>query len=180
MHSTAIFIRHCESRGQSPDASLTAKGFLDARHLVQRLKGLNIDAIYSSPYARATQTIDPFVVKTGLPLRIEPRLHERILSVEAREDWLEQVRFSFENFDHRAPGGETLHEAQARGLAALDRTIEDGATNPAIVSHGNLLSTLLNRADRRFGFDAWRAMTNPAVYKVRLQSGVPVSFEALD
>ena len=57
MQSTIIFVRHCESSGQASEAPLTAKGLADARDLVRCLVPLGIDAIYSSPYARAVQTI---------------------------------------------------------------------------------------------------------------------------
>jgi 2,3-bisphosphoglycerate-dependent phosphoglycerate mutase len=172
MQSTVIFVRHCESSGQAPDAPLTVKGFADARDLAQRLASLGIDAIYSSPYARAVQTIEPFAATRNLPIFIEPRVRERLLSAQPLDDWLDHIRLSFEDFDHRAPGGETMREAQARGLAALQRICDDGATNAAVVSHGNLLCSLLNRLDRRFGFDAWRAMPNPALYRVQLRLGV--------
>jgi 2,3-bisphosphoglycerate-dependent phosphoglycerate mutase len=177
MQSSVIFVRHCDSSGQAPDAPLTAKGFADARDLAQRLAPLGIDAIYSSPYARAVQTIKPFAAARSLPILIEPRVRERLLSAQPLDDWLDHVRLSFKDFDHRAPGGETLREAQVRGLAALQRVFDDGATNAAVVSHGNLLSSLLNRMNPRFGFDAWRAMPNPALYRVQLQLGVPVAFE---
>jgi 2,3-bisphosphoglycerate-dependent phosphoglycerate mutase len=178
VRSTLIFVRHCESSGQAPEA-LTAKGIADARELVRRLLPLGVEAVYSSPYARAVQTIEPFAAAQGLAINIEPRLRERLLSGEALDDWLTHVRLSFDNLDHRAPGGETLGEAQARGLAALQRVFDDGVANAAVVSHGNLLSSLLHRMDPRFGFDAWRAMPNPALYRVRLQHGVPLAFEPL-
>jgi 2,3-bisphosphoglycerate-dependent phosphoglycerate mutase len=179
MQSTIIFVRHCESSGQEPEAPLTAKGFADARDLARRLGPLGIDAVYSSPYARAVQTIEPFAAAQSLPINIEPRVRERLLSAETLDDWLEHIRLSFGNFDHRAPGGETLREAQVRGLAALQRVFDDGAANAAVVSHGNLLSSLLNRMDPRFGFDAWRTMPNPALYRVQLRLGVPVIFETI-
>jgi 2,3-bisphosphoglycerate-dependent phosphoglycerate mutase len=179
LRSTIILVRHCESSGQAPEAPLTAKGFDDARELAQRLATLGVEAVYSSPYARAVQTIEPFAARQALPINIEPRLRERLLSAEALDDWLDHVRLSFDNLDHRAPGGETLREAQMRGLAALQRVFDDGAASAAVVSHGNLLSSLLHRMDPRFGFEAWRAMPNPALYRVQLQHGVPVTFEVL-
>lgn len=179
MRSTIIFVRHCESSGQTPEAPLTAKGFADARALAPRLAALGIDSVYSSHYARAVQTIEPFAAAHSLPINIEPRVRERLLSAEPLDDWLEHMRLSFENFDHRAPGGETLREAQARGLAALQRIFDDGVASAAVVSHGNLLSSLLNRMNPTFGFDSWRTMPNPALYRVQLNFGVPVTFETI-
>lgn len=179
MRSTIIFVRHCESSGQTNNAPLTAKGLADARDLVRRLSPLGIDAVYSSPYVRAVQTIEPFAAAEGLAINIDDGLRERLLAAEPLDDWLEHIRLSFDDFHHRAPGWETLREAQIRGLAALERIHNDGARNTAVVSHGNLLSSLLNRMDPTFGFAHWRAMANPALYRVTLEHGVPSSFEPL-
>jgi len=177
--SSLIFVRHCQSSGQKPEDPLTAKGEADAERLVARLSSLGVEAIHSSPYARAVQTIEPFAAARNLPINIDFRLRERCLSAEPLDDWLAHIERSFADFDHRAPGGETLREAQARGLAALAQICSDGATLAAVVSHGNLLASLLNRMDPSFGFAEWRAMPNPALYRVALHAGVPTAFETL-
>ena len=58
-------------------------------------------------------------------------------TAEPLDDWLEHMRLSFENFDHRAPGGETLREAQAREVRALSRErgllfTQDGHTTGSV------------------------------------------------
>ncbi len=179
MRSTLILVRHCQSSGQAPDAPLTAQGAGDARALADRLLQLGIDAVYSSPYLRAVQTIEPFAAKHALPINIEPDLRERRLSAEPLDDWLDHIRRSFANLDHRAPGGETLREAQSRGLAALQRIHTERPTHAAIASHGNLLASLLHHMDPSFGFESWQAMPNPALYQVTMTAGVPTSFEVL-
>src|SRR5262245_33941461 len=117
--SSIIFVRHCQSSGQRPEDPLTEQGSAEAERLVAQLSSLGVDAIYSSPYARAVQTIEPFAAATKLPINIDFRLRERLLSAEPLDDWLIHIERSFADFDHRAPGGETLREAQARGLAAI-------------------------------------------------------------
>lgn len=171
-----MFVRHCQSSGQSPDAPLTAQGAADAEALVARLAPFGVDAICSSPYLRAVQTIEPFAAARGLPINIDFRLRERLLSAESLPDWLDHIERSFADFDYRAPGGETLREAQARGLAAIAALAEDEGRVIAVVSHGNLLSSLLNRMDTGFGFAEWQAMPNPALYRVTVHGGVPTSF----
>lgn len=104
MRSTIIFVRHCESSGQTNNAPLTAKGLADARDLVRRLSPLGIDAVYSSPYVRAVQTIEPFAAAEGLAINIDDGLRERLLAAEPLDDWLEHIRLSFDDFHHRAPG----------------------------------------------------------------------------
>lgn len=178
-NSTIILVRHCQSSGQKADDLLTEQGLVDAERLVEQLAPLGIDAIYSSPYARAIQTIQPFAAARALPINIDFRLRERLLSAEPLADWLAHVERSFADFDHRAPGGETLREAQARGLAAIEQMCSDGAARAVVVSHGNLLASLLNRMNPAFGFPEWQAMPNPALYRVAISHGVPTAFEAL-
>lgn len=179
MQSTVIFLRHCYSSGQAPDAPLTAQGSADARDLIARLSPFDIDAIYSSPYLRAVQTIEPFAAKRALPINIDGRLRERLLSVEPLADWLDHIRASFANLDHRAQGGETLREAQRRGLAALQDIYAERPACAVVASHGNLLASLLHYVDPTFGFEAWQTMPNPALYQVTLNAGVPTLFEVL-
>lgn len=179
MHSTLILIRHCQSSGQAPDAPLTAQGAADARALAARLATLGIGAVYSSPYARAVQTIEPFAAARGLSINIDFRLRERLLSAEPLDDWLDHVRASFADPDHRAPGGETLREAQARGLEAIAQIHADGSATAAVATHGNLTGALLQKMDPTFGFTAWQAMPNPALYRVTLLAGVPSAFAPL-
>lgn len=179
MRHTLLLLRHCQSSGQAPDAPLTAQGVEQAQALVARLAPFAIDAVYASPFLRAIQTIEPFAAKHGLPINIDTRLRERQLSAEPLDDWLAHVRASFENLDHRAPGGETLREAQKRGLAALVSIAEERPRCAVIVSHGNLIASLLHHMQPSFSFEAWQAMPNPALYRVTLQAGTPLSFETL-
>ena len=101
VRSTFIFVRHCQSSGQAPDAALTAQGAADATALVARLAPFGIDALHSSPYLRAIQTIEPFAARRALPINIEFDLRERRLSAEPLGDWLDHIRRSFANFDYR-------------------------------------------------------------------------------
>ncbi len=179
MQSTLLFLRHCQTTGQAPDAPLTAQGTEDARHLISQLAPFGIDLIYASPYLRAVQSIEPFAAKHALPINIDRRLRERQLTAEPRDDWLTHARASFDDFDYRAPGGETLREAQTRGLATLKDIAAESPNCALIASHGNILASLLHVMDPSFGFDAWYAMPNPALYRVRLHAGVPTAFATL-
>lgn len=57
---TLIFIRHAEKmQNDAPDPQLTEKGILQSRHLVDVLKNVNIDAIYSTKTKRTLSTVEP-------------------------------------------------------------------------------------------------------------------------
>lgn len=166
-----LLVRHCETSAQDPDAPLTDAGHRQADELAEFLLPFAVDRIVSSPFRRALQTIEPFAERTGLIVHHEPRVAERALSAEPLNDWQDQLRRTWEDFDYRAPGGETSREAQVRGRAALD---EIAATpgRPVVVTHGNLLGLLINTIDPTFDHAAWTALSNPDVWRIRLTSGV--------
>lgn len=174
-----LLIRHCQSSGPAPDAPLTASGAGAAQALAGRLRGLGVDATYSSSFLRARQTLAPFAAEQGLTLTIDDRLAERRLSGSPLEDWLDHVRKSFVDLDYAAPGGESLREAQARGLAALSEIAQRGHRLPAVSTHGNLLSSVLRHIDASFGFDAWQDLKNPDLFEITVEEGRPSAFARL-
>lgn len=161
---SVLLVRHCESSGQAPYAPLTARGAEQAEQLAHALASQPITRIVSSPYARAGETIAPLARRLGLDVSIDPRLRERLLSPEPREDWREHVARAFLDPDARAPGGESAREVLARGWAALADALAAG--DSVLVSHGQLLSLVLHRIDTRFGYAGWEAMANPDVFRV--------------
>ncbi|MBM3532097.1 MAG: histidine phosphatase family protein [Alphaproteobacteria bacterium] len=177
--SRILLIRHCQSSGQAPDAPLTPDGVRAALGLADRLAMLGADAAYSSPFTRARQTLSPFADRNGLPLALDDRLAERRLSPSPHEDWLDLIRKSFDDLDHAVPGGESLREAQRRGLAALADIAAGGHRLPAVATHGNLLSSILRHADASFGFDSWKDLRNPDLFLVSMAEGRPHAFERL-
>jgi 2,3-bisphosphoglycerate-dependent phosphoglycerate mutase len=172
-----LLVRHCASTGQAPEASLTPDGASDAAALAERLIQLGCDAVVSSPYRRAIDTIAPFATCRGLDIAIDERLAERRLEGVPSPHWLDHVRRSFDNESYRAPGGETLAEARARGLAALAGIASWRHIRPAVVTHGNLLSSLLRSVDPHWGFEQWRALGNPELFSIEIAAERLVAFE---
>ena len=176
-----ILVRHCESTGQHPDSALSAAGETQAVELAQRLAALGPDAIYASTYRRAVASVEPFAARSGLSIRPDSRLRERELSPEPLHDWLEHIRRSYEDLDHRAaPGGETLRETQGRALAAIADIAAAGHVLPVVASHGNLISAVLRAADPAFGFEAWRGLRNPDVFDLTIEAGRPTAYRRID
>jgi 2,3-bisphosphoglycerate-dependent phosphoglycerate mutase len=159
-------IRHCRATGQEPEAPLTAAGRDQALRLRDRLSDLPIARIVSSPFLRARDSAAPLAEWLGLPVRIDDRLAERVLTAELAEDWRDRLRRSFADPALAWPGGESGAAATRRGLAALADAAA-GAEGPvAVVSHGNLLALLLHSFDNRDGFAAWAALSNPDVFHI--------------
>jgi len=168
-------VRHCRTSGQAADRPLTPEGEAQALELAEFLAPLGIERIVSSPYARAVRSIAPLAERLGLHVETDERLAERVLSSEPMEDWEERMRTSYDEMDRALPGGETSRAAIARGAAAVEEILQGAANVTVAVSHGNLLSLLLGHygfhAGGSAGYEAWRVMSNPDVYRLEREGG---------
>lgn len=172
-----LLIRHCQSSGQDPDAALTEIGRKQAEALAEFLSDYPIDMIVSSSYTRAQQSIEPFAATVGLPAHLDHRLIERTLSGSPIDNWREVVRDSFEDLELRVPGGESAREVLDRGWAAITELIDGGHRCPIAVTHGNLLSLILNSLDPNFGYDGWESLSNPDVFVLKEADDERLVFE---
>ena len=161
---TIHLIRHCRSVGQEPKARLTPAGVEQARKLAAFLAGRGIDHVVSSPFARAVSSITPFAKDEGLGLTLDARLEERILSAEYHPDWQAMLERSFADHDLAFARGESARAAAKWGLAVFDEILAGPDSNAAVVTHGNLMALLLGNFDGGFGFEQWKALSNPDVY----------------
>ena len=174
-----ILIRHATACGQSPDADLTKEGHKQADNLSSALANLGTDMLFSSPYKRAKQTILPYARISGLKITTLNNLHERVLSLEPKPDWLTHIDRSFQNRDYALPGAESLNDTFARAQSALTEILKINAKRPAAVSHGNLIASVLHHIDPNFGFESWKTMANPDLYEICFENGQPSSFSRL-
>ncbi len=175
-----LLIRHCQTNGTHPDVPLTEAGAKAAEALGRRLHELAVDALYSSPYERAQATLRPFATSAGLPVALDERLRERVLSDRELEDRWDHVRRSFADADYRAPGGESLNQTSERAIAALADIAAAGHRLPAVSSHRNLVASVLRSMDAAFGFQQLLELRTPDLFEVELDGGRPVRFVRLD
>jgi phosphoserine phosphatase len=77
------FVRHGESVGnlkdrhQGGDVPLSEKGIKQAKLLADRLKAVDVDIIYASPYLRAKETAKIIATKLGLEIEYWDKIVER-------------------------------------------------------------------------------------------------------
>ncbi len=73
-----IYILRHEDRTQDCSffAPLTETGLINAKNLVEKLKEVNVDLIFSSPFIRTLQTVYPFAKETNLKINLEYGLSE--------------------------------------------------------------------------------------------------------
>jgi len=164
-----FLVRHCEASGQDASAPLTAVGRAQTIPLADHLEALKVDLLVSSPYARAQESVAPLARRLGLPVEIDGRLAERVLSTEPLAHWREAIRRTFAELDLVWPGGESSRDAMARGRAAIDGLLGRPQHAPVVVTHGNLMALILRSFEAQFGFHTWEGLSNPDVYCLTVQ-----------
>lgn len=157
-------VRHCRAEGQVAEARLTAAGVEQANKLAAFFTDKAIELVVSSPYERAYRSIKPLADKIALPITLDERLTERVLSDRNHPDWQEMLRKTFDDPNLSYEGGESSNIAMNRGIGVVMEALDSGHNNIVIVSHGNLISLMLKYFDDRIGFDEWQSLSNPDVY----------------
>jgi probable phosphoglycerate mutase len=111
--------------GRAPGLHLSDRGRVQAEWVAERLAGLPVDAIYSSPLERARETAEPAAACTGLEVNLNRGLTEcdfgewtgaALAELAGLPQW-QTVQHTPSAF--RFPGGESFQQMQARMVAAL-------------------------------------------------------------
>jgi 2,3-bisphosphoglycerate-dependent phosphoglycerate mutase len=161
-----LLIRHCEATGQEPDAPLSLEGEEQASELADRLAAEPIDHVVASPYLRAQRSAHPLAARLGLSVHSDARLVEHRLASPPIAEWRSFVARAFTEPHVRAPGGDPPAATLTRGLAALESVLALDRALPVLVTHGLLLSLLLQSIDESFGFEDWASLRCPDVFRL--------------
>lgn len=157
--STLILIRHGRSTangkgilaGRTPGVGLDDTGAAQAAGLVERLAGVGITTLVSSPLERCVQTVAPLAAALGVDIVRDDRVAEvdygewtgRALSDLAGEPlWrIVQAHPAAAQF----PGGESLAAVSARAvLAAREHCAAAGESGAVVLcSHGDVIKSIL-------------------------------------
>ncbi len=166
-----LLVRHAEgvplgTSGVSEERPLSEAGRHAAEELADELEPFHLSAVYSSPYPRARQTVEPTARRRGLRVLELLDMRERLLMPELLDDWREHLRRSYDDPEYAVEGGETGRAAQRRAIATLDllRVRHPYGGRLLVGSHGNLITLILQALEPAVGFDFHQAMPNPAIY----------------
>jgi probable phosphomutase (TIGR03848 family) len=158
-----ILLRHARSTangagvlaGRQPGVRLSEKGEEQALALVDRLAGVPVRAVVTSPLERCRQTLAPLLADRGLEPAVEPELAEveygEWTGREIRELLDEPLWKVVQQHPSAAvfPGGEGLATVQARAVAAIRAhdariTAEHGPRAVWVAcSHGDVIKAVL-------------------------------------
>lgn len=153
--TTIIFVRHAATNLQNHDErlrELSPEGMADRKRVTEYLSENKIDAVLSSPYRRAVDTVSDYAEAQGLTIETREDFRERELPGWI-EDFDDFVKRQWEDFDYKRHGCESLREAQSRCVAALEAVLRRYAGKTVVIgSHGIALSAVINYYDGSFGY----------------------------
>lgn len=166
--TTLLLVRHAHADWKPDEMRpLSESGLRDADRVADISSQESPVAIYSSPYRRARETVEPLADRLSLPIEEMAELRERSLGSGWEDDWLATIRPTWEDFSFAYPeGGETNDEAMGRARIALGTLcLEHSGQTVVVATHGNLLVLLLRVLDPIKGFEFWRSLTLPDIYR---------------
>jgi len=177
--TSLYFVRHAHA-DWTPDENrpLSAQGAKDAVRVADLLQEYPIRAIYTSPYRRAKQTVEPLAKRLDLPLSIEPDLRERSLGSGPFEDFFQAVATVWQDPSFAHPGGESNAAARQRGVSTIQRLKRQHQGDHIVIStHGNLMALMLQHYQPALDFEFWQAITMPDVYVLSFNSSDQIVLE---
>jgi broad specificity phosphatase PhoE len=154
--SKLILVRHGESSGNRDrifataphNLPLTELGYRQAQRAAVRIGQLFHPAlVVSSAYLRASETARIIAGALGVPLKVEPDLHEREVGAHRGRSY--DSLLEAPDYDAQRPwawkpqAGESHEDVQARVAPVLDRLARDhGRQDVVVVSHGGVMMSL--------------------------------------
>ena len=186
--ATLLLVRHGRTdaagkrlTGWAPGVHLNEDGRRQAERLVERLDGIRVDAIYSSPLERCRETAAPLAKARRLSVHVRRSLIETgygdwtgrsIAQVRKTKLWrtVERVPSAM-----RFPGGESLLEVQARAVTEVNRIAQDHPTGVVVVlSHADPIRLVIAQVAGAHVDHLHRLVVDPgSISVVALGDGVP-------
>jgi len=173
MNTTVYFIRHAK-----PDISvkddmtrpLSLEGIEKSKELINTFKEIKIDHIYSSPFKRAIQTIEPIAKEKNIKIEIIDDFRERKMSNEWIENYEEYSKKQWDDFSYKLADGESLNEVQKRNIKEMEKILLKNIGKTILIgTHGTALSTIINYYDGTFLYNNFLEMVNITPYIIKME-----------
>ncbi|QBP91975.1 histidine phosphatase family protein [Bacillus mycoides] len=180
--TTIYFVRHAHSTytKEERERPLSDKGHIDADNVIHLLKEEHIDVVISSPYKRAIQTVQGIANTYNLSIQLEEDLRERLLSKEPVTDFNDAIQKVWEDWTFAYEGGESNDVAQRRAVICMQSILKKyKGKNIVIGTHRNIMVLLMNYFDSKYGFQFWKTLHMPDVYKLTFDNNCFSSAERI-
>ena len=163
-------------QGQGVNKPLNNTGIKQAENLAEKMSGLGIEKIYSSPLLRAKQTAEAVAKRAGIQVEILPELTEGGLGdfegVKKTDIAEQNPEFWAKWYDDvidmslRCPNGESKQEMQDRMFEGFEKMLQTPEKVIGVASHSGAM---------RYFFLAFNygphKMPNTALYKLIYDNG---------
>jgi probable phosphoglycerate mutase len=157
MPTRVWLVRHAETarpevfHGAESDIELGERGRRQVTAAAPVFAAYRPDIVVSSAMRRAVATAGPVAELCGLPLRVEPDLHERRVGelggrpAGGHPLWLDTVRrWTAGETGYAPPGSESFDDVRNRVLPVWERlTTEYAGRSVLVVAHGHVCRVLL-------------------------------------
>jgi broad specificity phosphatase PhoE len=142
--TTIYLVQHGDKERSPGDPGLSELGKRQAAITARWLRGTGLKALYSSPLRRARETAEPVGAATGLAVRVDSRLRERLNwdGTQAFGAFLAEWDRSVKDRDLVLGNGESSRSAGER-LRLFLAGLSGGGSRVAVVSHGGVTTDLL-------------------------------------
>ena len=172
--TTVYFVRHAEADNTNRDGRnrpLTEKGLADRTMVTVFLQNKNIEAVLSSHFKRAVDTVADFAERHGFEIETVEDFRER----KSDSDWVRDTDFwpfmerQWADFSYSLSDGECLADVQKRNIAALNEVLTRYKDKSIVIgTHGTALSMIINYYNNTYGFEDFMAMVNILPWVVRM------------
>jgi len=170
--TTVYFVRHAQPNYRNHDdrsRELTEKGMEDRKRVTAFLMDKHVDAVLSSPFKRAVDTVKDLADRQGLEIQLVEDFRERRVDSGWIEDFDAFARRQWADFDYRRSDGESLRQVQRRNIAALEHVLTQYPGQTLVIgSHGTAMSTVLQFYDPSFDYDRFLEIKDRMPWAVKL------------
>lgn len=183
--TTVYFVRHAEVEYEPAVEDhlrpLSSDGLLKTNDIIKYFDNKQIDSVISSPYKRAVQTVQGISNKRQIEIKIYEDLRERKISSGHINDFNDFAYKQWMNHDFKFENGDSLNETRIRAIKVLEEIIKVYNSKTIVIgTHGTILSVILNHYDNNFGYEKWKAMKMPEIYKLELENRIAKSIEKIE
>ncbi|MFD0621139.1 histidine phosphatase family protein [Paenibacillus sp. GCM10027629] len=187
MRTFIYMVRHGESpkiEGNERTRGLTDKGKLDAHLITELLRDEGIDHFVSSPYRRATLTIEELAQSSGKEVTVLEALREMVFVSDDKimpdKELYPLVQKLFSDPEYSAPDGESIMTCQNRVIPALKQMLKEYQGQKVVIgTHGVVMTLMMGYYDRQYDLEFLWKTSKPDIYRMEFNKDELVETQRL-